>query len=223
MRILIIEDDRKIKEFLEISLQAACFAVDCAADGEKGSFIARTNDYDLVICEYFLPEKSSATVCREIRAAGKRMPIIILSESKAIEDKVECFNAGADDYVMKPFSFEELIARIRVILKRAPHHIQGETFRAENIRLETGPQRAFNKEKEVYLTKKEFALLEYLMKNKGFVLSRGLILEHVWNMETNPFSNTIETHIMNLRRKFNDLSKSLIVSIHGRGYKIDAQ
>jgi len=219
MRILIIEDDRKMREFLEISLESTCFVVDIATSGERGSFIARTNDYDLIICEYFLPEKSAITVCKEIRAAQKKMPIIIISESREIDDKILCFNAGADDYVLKPFSFDELLARIHVILRR-PRHIEDCVLEIEYVRLETGRQRVTCKEKEIYLTRKEFALLEYLMKNKGMVLSRGMIIEHVWNLDINPFSNTIETHIMNLRKKIYDLKKNLIVSIPGRGYKI---
>ncbi len=219
MRILIIEDDRNTREFLEIGLETAGFIVDSVNDGERGSFVARTNDYDLILCEYFLPEKSAVLICEEIRARGKKMPIVVLSESRDIEDKIECFDAGADDYILKPFSFDELIARIKVILRR-PHKIENHVFEIQDIRLETAEQRVIYKRKEIYFTRKEFALLEYLMRNKGSVLSRGMILEHVWNLDTNPFSNTIETHIMNIRKKVGDMSKELIVSIPGRGYKI---
>ncbi len=219
MRILIIEDDKKIREFLEISLLSVCFAVDTSIDGRNASFIARTNDYDLIICEYFLPEKTAIEVCKEIRAAGKNVPIIVLSESRELDDKIDCFNAGADDYVLKPFSFDELLIRIKVIMRR-PRAIQEHTIEVAHIKLETTKQRVVSKNKEIYLTKKEFALLEYLMQNKGHVLSRGMILEHVWNLEINPFSNTIETHIMNLRKKVQDMKKNIIISIPGRGYKI---
>ncbi len=219
MRILIIEDDKKVAEFLEISLRSSCFIIDIAKTGEKGSFFARTNDYDLIICEYFLPEKSAVSVCKEIRSAKKKMPIIILSESKEIEDKIQCFNAGADDYVLKPFSVDELLARIHVILRR-PRILEEKILEIDGVRMETGKQRVTYRDKEIYLTKKEFALLEYLMKNKGHVLSRGMILEHVWDIDTNPFSNTIETHILNIRRKVRDMKKKLIVSIPGRGYKM---
>lgn len=220
MRILLIEDDRKMREFLEISLQAACFSVDIAEDGERGSYIARTNDYDLIMCEYFLPEKSSISVCKEIRNAQKKTPIIILSESRDIDDKIACFNAGADDYVLKPCAFEELHARMRVMLRR-PRNTVDHVLEIRNLRLESGRQRVLYKQKELYLTRKEFALLEYLMRNAGCVLSRGMILEHVWNMDINPFSNTIETHIMNLRKKVCDLHKEFIVCVPGRGYKMN--
>lgn len=219
MRILIIEEDRKIREFLEVSLESAGFVVDFASTGEKGSFIARTNDYDAMICEYFLPEKSAVSVCKEIRSAGKKFPILIISESREIEDKIKCFNAGADDYILKPFSLDELLARISVIMRR-PRFIEEKILKIESVELETTQQRVMYKDKEVYMTKKEFALLEYMMKNEGRVLSRGMILEHVWDMNTNPFSNTIETHIMSIRRKIKDIKKKLIVSIHGRGYKM---
>lgn len=219
MRVLIIEDDKRMREFLEISLLSACFAVDTSEDGKNASFVARTNDYDLIISEFFLPEKTAIEICREIRATGRNMPIIVLSESRELDDKIDCFNAGADDYVLKPFSFDELLARIRVIMKRA-RHIHGHTLQVENVKLETTKQVVTYKNKEIYLTKKEFALLEYLMQNKGHVLSRGMILEHVWNLEINPFSNTIETHIMNIRKKIRDMNKNLIVSVPGRGYKI---
>lgn len=219
MRILIIENDKKIREFLEISLLSACFAVDTSIDGKNASFVARTNEYDLIICNHFLPEKTAPQICKEIRAIGRNMPIIILSESKKLEEKIECFNAGADDYILKPFSFDELLARIRVIMRR-PRPIQEHTLEVADIRLEVSKQRVTYKEKEIYLTKKEFALLEYLMQNKGHVLSRGMILEHVWNLEINPFSNTIETHILNIRKKIKDMNKNLIISIPGRGYKI---
>ena len=221
MRVLIIEDDKKIKEFLEISLMSACFAVDSSDDAKKASFLARTNDYDLIICEFFISDTTAIEVCKEIRGKGKNMPIIILSESREIEDKIDCFNAGADDYVLKPFSFEELLARIRVIMRRSIQ-IHGHTLEVANVKLETTKQIVTCENKEIYQTKKEFALLEYLMRNKGHVISRGMILEHVWNLEINPFSNTIETHIMNIRKKIKDMDKNLIVSIPGRGYKITA-
>lgn len=219
MRVLIIEDDRKMREFLEISLVSACFAVDVSTDGKNASFLARTNEYDLIISEFFLPEKTAIEISKEIRAAGRNMPIIVLSESRELDDKIDCFSAGADDYVLKPFSFDELLARIRVIMRRA-RHIHGHTLQVANIKLEITRQVVTYRDKEIYLTKKEFALLEYLMQNKGHVLSRGMILEHVWNLEINPFSNTIETHIMNLRKKIRDINKKLIISIPGRGYKI---
>ncbi len=221
MRILVISQDQYTRNFLDISFDAVCFAVDLAVSARSGSFLGRTNDYDIIIMEHLLSEQNCVGVCKEIRKAGKKSPIIIIAESKKIEDKIACFNAGADDYILKPFSFDELLARTQVLLRR-PHRIEEVSFEIDNIRLEVHSQRVLFREKEIYLTKKEFALLEYLMKNKGMVLSRGMILEHVWNTETNPFSNTIETHIMNLRKKIRDIKKKLIVSIPGRGYKIIA-
>jgi DNA-binding response OmpR family regulator len=219
MRILLVEKNKKFRDFLKISLLSECHAVDVLEDEKKLSFIARTNDFDLIICEYFLSEKTATEICKEIRGAGKNMPIIVISENKNLEDKINCLSAGADDYILKPFSLDELLMRIKVIMRR-PRSIQEPTLEVAHVKLEPSKQIVTSRDKEIYLTKKEFALLEYLMKNRGNVVSRGMIIEHVWNLESDPFSNTIETHIMNIRKKISDMDKNLIVSIPGRGYKV---
>lgn len=221
MRILLIEDEKAIINFLKPSLESECFIVDVAEDGERGSFLARTNEYDLIILDYIMPKKNGAQVCREIRKEGKDVPIIMLTVKSDIDDKVNLFNAGVDDYITKPFSLGELLARVKAILRR-PRRSEREILKVDDLTFDTKSYAVKRGAKEIYLTRKECALLEYLMKNKGWVISRGMIIEHVWDINFDPFSNTIESHILNLRRKI-DLpdKKKLIHTLPGRGYKID--
>lgn len=220
MRILIIEDNTEIRKLLKVGLEAESFAVDTAEDGEKGSFIARTNDYDLVLLDYMLPKKNGDQVCREIRTAGKKMPILLLSVQNEVSDKVTLLQNGADDYMTKPFSFEELVTRIRALMRR-PQTIQEETFEIGNVKLNSRTQEVMRGKESVYLTKKEYTLLEFLLRHRGETVSRGMIMEHVWDLDGDPFSNTIETHIFNLRKKIEQKKNGrLIYNVPGRGYKI---
>jgi DNA-binding response OmpR family regulator len=220
MRILIVEDDKETGEFLKSSLEAELFSVDHAVDGEEGSYLARTNDYDLIILDNGLPKKSGSQVCREIREAGKTIPIIMLSVQSELPTKLELFTAGVDDYVTKPFHFEELLQRIKAVLRR-PKQIVAEVIRIGDLEIDSNKYSVHRSEKEIYLTRKEFQLLEYLVKNQGNVVTRGMIMEHVWDRQGDLFSNTIETHILNLRKKIDHSSeKKLIQTIPGRGYKI---
>lgn len=220
MRILIIEDEKEIANFLKKGLEGECFAVDTADDGEKGSFLARTNNYDLIILDYILPKKDGRQVCEEIRKKGRTVPILILSVKSETITKVDILNAGADDYLTKPYSFMELLARIKALLRR-PEQIEGEIFEVDDLILDTKRHLVKRGKKEIHLTNKQFMLLEYLMKNKGAVLSRGMIMDHCWDMNGDLFSNTIETHILTLRRKINlSGKKKLINTVSGRGYKI---
>lgn len=220
MRILLIEDEKKISAFLKSKLREKCFTVDVAADGERGSFLARTNDYDLVLLDNVLPKKNGPAVCREIRARGKHVPILVLSVKTEVDAKVELLNAGADDYLAKPFSFEELLARINALLRR-PSQIEEQVLTVDDLSVDGATYTVRRAGEEIYLTRKEFALLWYLMRHKGIVLSRGMLLEHVWDMDTDPFSNTIEAHIASLRRKLDaGHDHKLIKTVPGRGYKI---
>ncbi len=222
MRILLIEDEKKLATFLKGKLEEKCFTVDIAHDGEKGSFFARTNDYDLIVLDNVLPKKSGPEVCKEIRDRGRHMPILVLSVKTETDAKIELLNAGADDYLAKPFSFEELLARIGALLRR-PRHIEGQVLSVDDLTVNATTYTITRNKKEVYLTRKEFTLLWYLVRNKGVVLSRGMLLEHVWDMDTDPFSNTIEAHIASLRRKLEPRgARKLIKTVPGRGYKIEA-
>lgn len=221
MRILVVEDDPEIGKFLRENLTAQCYAVDLEADGEAGSYLARTNEYDLIILDNFLPGKEGRDVVRDLRKAGKATPIIMLTVESEVPKKVELLGLGADDYVTKPFSFGELLARIQAILRR-PREVQSEVLAIGDLAVDIQKQAVTRAGKNVYLTRKEFQLLEYLMRNAGRVISRGQILEHVWDVNADPFSNTIETHILNLRRKVDkDERRKVIHTVPGRGYKVD--
>lgn len=221
MRILIVEDDPQINNFLTASLRSEYFLVDSVQDGEKGLYLAQTNEYDLIILDYILPHVTGLEICEKLRQNEIASPIIGLSVKSDIANKVQFLNAGADDYLTKPFSFEELHARIRALLRR-PNILNSDIIEISDIVLNIKTHTVTKAAKLVYLTKKEFALLEYLMRNRGTVISRGMLLEHVWDMNADPFSNTIETHIMTLRRKVDNNRKSrLIHTVPGIGYKFD--
>lgn len=221
MRALIIDDEQNVRDLLAENLRSQCFAVDTASDGTEGSYLARTNTYDIIILDNMLPEKSGTMVCQEIRKTGHTTPILILSALSDTWRKVDLLNSGADDYMIKPFSFEELMARIRALMRR-PNDIEGDVLMIDDLILDTKQQSVKREGKGIYLTRKEFMLLEYLMRNLGNVLSRGMIMEHVWDMTSDPFSNTIESHILSLRKKVDtNPDKKLIYTVPGRGYKID--
>lgn len=223
MRLLVVEDEPEIKKFLSDALEAECFAVDTATDGEKGSYLGRTNDYDVIILDYILPKKDGVTVCKEIRESGKNTPILALSVKSETNTKVDFLDAGADDYLTKPFSLEELLARIRALLRR-PQEITNEIFTIDNLELDTKKHTVKRGGKDIYLTRKEFMFLEYLLRNEGSVVSRAMLMNHVWDMEADPFSNTIEAHVLSLRRKIeNKNMKKLIHTVPGMGYKIATQ
>lgn len=221
MRILVVDDDRDIREFLKKNLEAESYVVDTAGNGSDGSYMGRVHDYDVILLDNIMPNKNGLEVCRDVRLAGKTTPIIILSVDSEVDNKIDLLNSGADDYVTKPFSYKELSSRIRALLRR-PIQIMSPTLKVGNLTLDTMNQKAYRGTKNIYLTRKEFALAEYLMRQAGTIVSRATLLEHVWNDEIDPFSNTIESHILNLRKKIDSSPrKKLIHTIPGRGYKID--
>lgn len=221
MRILVIEDNKDISNFLKTSLEAECFAVDVAEDGEKGAYLGRINAYDAIILDNILPKKLGKDVCVAIKEKNKDVPILMLSVKADIPTKVEMLNIGADDYMAKPFSFSELLARIKALLRR-PKETVSEIVNIGGITLDGAKHSVEMDGEEVHLTRKEFMLLELLMKRNGGVVSRGEISEHVWDMGLDPFSNTIEAHIRNLRKKLRleGEKKDFISTVPGRGYRI---
>lgn len=219
MRLLIIEDDISVRNVLRLGLESESYTVDEAENGEQGSYLARVNQYDLIILDNVLPKKLGKEVISEIRQAGLNTPVILLSAKSDINSKVELLNLGADDYLTKPFSFEELKARISSILRR-PSKIEDVVLKIGKIYLNVDTHEVRNGQKKLYLTRKEFQMLELLMKNSGRVLSRSIIMEKVWDINADPFSNTLEAHIRNLRKKLGDTQKRLIRNIPGRGYKL---
>jgi DNA-binding response OmpR family regulator len=222
MRILLVEDDLAIGKTLKAGLEERCYSADWETDGERGSWMARTNDYDLVILDNMLPSKLGRDICVELRDSGKTMPILIHTVQGDLDTKIDMLEIGADDYVTKPFHFGELMARIQALLRRPPQ-IKSEILELGDLKVDTGKQEVTRAGEAVYLTRKEFQLLEYLLRNSDSVVSRGQILEHVWDVNADPFSNTIETHILNLRKKIDrSMLQKLIHTIPGRGYKIGA-
>jgi len=221
MKVLLVDDDKNILKFLKNAMEDECFEVDTKDNGEDGSFAARTNEYDFIILDYSLPGKNGKTICKEIRDDNIKTPILMLSVQNESHTKAELLDTGADDFLSKPFSLEELLARMRALLRR-PSELKQEVLKIDNLVVDTKKHLVNRDGREIYLTLKEFMLLEYLLKNQGTVLSRGLILEHVWDMNADLFSNTIEAHISNIRKKidFKGMER-LIHTVPGRGYKID--
>jgi len=221
MRILIVDDDPEIRTFLKSRLEEKCFACDCAEDGSDALYKAKVNEYDVILLDYSLPKKNGFDVCRSLRAEKVATPVIIISGTNDIPNKITGFNTGIDDYVTKPFYFDELYARIQAILRR-PRTIQETVLAVDTLIIDIQKQEVRRDHKPVYLTRKEYSLLEYLMRNAGTVVSRGSIMEHIWDINLDPFSNTIETHILNLRKKVDSPPhRKLIHCVPGRGYKID--
>lgn len=219
MKILFVDDDADLRDVMRDNLEAESYTVDVAPDGKKGSYMARTNHYDLVILDYSMPEKNGAVVIQEIRGAGLATPIMFLSVIDDVEKKVAVLQSGADDYMEKPFTYAELSARVRAILRRPPE-IRQDIMTVGGITLDLNKHIATLDGLPLYLTRKEFNLLRYLVSNRDLVLSRSMIMEHVWNADSDPFSNTIEAHITNLRKKLHHGNREYIRNVPGRGYMI---
>src|ERR1051325_9000211 len=203
MRILIIEDEKEIASFVMSGLKAENFAVDWASDAEKGLWLARTNDYDLIILDIKLAGKDGKEICKTLRKDEKDLPIIMLSVKNETSIKVKALNCGADDYLTKPFSFEELFARVKALLRRE-RKIVATILKVGDLIVDLNARRVERDGKPIHLNKKEFSLLEYLIRNTGSVLTRAMILEHVWDMNTDPFTNTVDVHVRFLRQKIDD-------------------
>lgn len=218
MKILIVEDQREIAKTLAASLKTEYFEVDVAFDGERGSFLGRNNCYDVIILDLVLPKKDGKRVCQEIRQKKPKVSIIVISVKSEIPSKVELLDMGADDYLTKPFSLEELLARIRALIRRSGS-LEEEIYRVGDLMIDC-KRHIFQKNNEdLHLTRKEFMLMELLMRRKGETISRGILMEKIWDINADPFSNTIEAHIGSLRKKISN--KKLIKSVAGVGYKLE--
>lgn len=218
MRLLLVEDEPDLITYLQKSLKAENFAVDVTTNGEEGSFLARTNPYDLVILDNTLPKKNGQQICQEIRASQKTMPIIILSAIADVQKKISLLNAGADDYLNKPFSFGELLARIKALLRRNTPMQTQTTHLIADLEINHTQGTVFKAHQEIILTKKEFQLLDLLSSQPNRIFSRAEIIEHVWDRNADPFSNIIEHHIANVRKKI-DPDNQFIITVIGEGYK----
>ncbi|MDD3906306.1 MAG: response regulator transcription factor [Candidatus Omnitrophica bacterium] len=219
MRILVIEDEKKIADFIKRGLKEEGYAVDTAGDGENGLFLAKTNNYDLILLDLLLPKLDGIQVCKVLREEKIPSPIIMLTAKDAVKDKVTGLDAGADDYLTKPFAFEELLARIRAILRKKSE-VQEETkLHVADLLFDLHTHKVTRSGKEIELTSKEYALLEYLMRNAGKVVTRTMISEHVWDIDFDTFTNVIDVYINYLRNKVDSgAKKKLIHTVRGRGY-----
>ncbi len=218
MRLLIVEDNTENRESLVDILKHEGWAVDAAADGERGLFLAQTNRYDALLLDNFLPKKNGRDICQHLRTEGSSTPVMILSVRNDPAEKAELLDIGADDYLVKPFSSQELLARLRALWRR-PALVIPDILTLGDLQLDTHRNELQRGRRLIHLTPKEFSLLEVLLRHKGHVVSRGMIMEAVWNIDADPFSKTIETHILNLRRKIETKGRRYIVSVPGRGYK----
>ena len=221
MRILIVEDDAPLSSFIKKGLEAEHHAVDAALDGEQGLSMALGIDYDLAVLDLNLPGLDGLTVLKNLRQRKPKLPVIILTARSRVEDRVQCLDSGADDYLVKPFSFLELSARARALLRRS--HLPSEsvlTVLDLSLDRERKVQRGG---RPIELTVKEFALLEYLMRNAGRRLTRAMIIEHVWNLTFDSATNIVDVYINYLRRKVDDgFQAPLIQTVRGVGYQLTA-
>lgn len=219
MKILVVEDEPKLNKGLVIGLQNRGYAVDSAFDGEEGEKMARINDYDLIILDVMMPKRDGLEVCRALRASGLQTPVLFLTARDTVEDKITGLNFGADDYLVKPFSFEELVARIRALLRRSPQ-TSGDILTLGELHLDTRAQKVFIKNKNIELTLREYGLLEYLLRNSGAVVTREDILTHVWDRFFDSLSNVVDVHLKNLRKKLPKEYAKRIETVWGKGHRL---
>lgn len=221
MRVLLIEDDVTIARLLKEGLEDESYAVDVANDGSEGYRTAVADDYDVIILDIMLPGMNGYEVCRALRNDGNKTPILMLTARDAERDIVEGLDTGADDYLAKPFSFDVLLARIRALLRR-PNEKLEEIIQVGDLKLDPSSKRVTRASQEISLTAKEYGVLEYLMRNKGKVLSKEQIISHVWDFDADVLPNNVELFIMFLRRKIDKPFKSkLIHTVSGFGYKLE--
>jgi DNA-binding response OmpR family regulator len=219
MRILVVEDDATIRQFVAQGLREARYAVDAVADGVEALASVDVFDYDVIVLDIGIPEIDGLEVCARIRAKGKREAILMLTARDAVKDRVEGLDAGADDYLVKPFAFAELLARIRALLRRGGG--KPALLRAGGIMLDPATHDVEVDGQAVYLNNKEFMLLEYLMRNVGRLTTKAMICEHVWDAELGAETNFIEVYIYSLRRKLDMPGRrSVIQTVRGAGYKL---
>jgi len=221
MRILLVEDDLDLAQFIRKGLKEERYAVDFAADGEVGLQLALTNPYDLLVLDIMLPKLDGLSLCRHVRAKGNVTPVLLLTAQDTVETKISGFDTGADQFLPKPFSFAVLLAQIRALLRRGgPKSLTQLT--ARDLKLDQMSRRVWRAGQEIFLTNKEYALLEFLLRNKNRVLTRTAIIEHVWDISYDPMTNIVDAHIRALRAKLDrDSLSPLITTVRGAGYMLE--
>lgn len=218
MHILVVEDEKGIAAFVKRGLEEEKYAVDVAGDTDQALFLVETNTYDLIVLDVMLPGKDGVSVCRELREKKVAVPILMLTAKSSVKDRVAGLDAGADDYLTKPFAFEEFLARIRVLLRRKDNR-KNTVLKVDDLQLDQVTHKVTRGGNEIGLTTKEYALLEYLMVNANQVVTRTMISEHVWDEDFDTFTNVIDVYINYLRKKVDkDFKKKLIYTLRGTGY-----
>ena len=221
MRILIVEDEERLAKSLKMGLEKEGYAADYVMDGEAAErrITLCHKDYDLVVMDWMLPKKDGVDVCKSVREQDIKIPILMLTARFDTTDKVNALDMGADDYLVKPFSLDELIARIRALLRR-PQQSLPTILKIGDIELDPSTRRVTVNGKEVKLTVKEFALLEYMMRNPNQVINRNQILDSLWGFDFDSFSNVVDVHMKNLRKKLNNRRNKVLETVRGIGYKM---
>lgn len=222
MRILLIEDDIQLCKALIECLETEGIVVDTCHEGATGSYIARTNNYNAILLDNILPKKLGVDVCRELRRSYVKTPILIMSIHGNAEERVSYLEAGADDCIAKPFSIAELVARLKALMRR-PYNITEQVITIDDVTINSETHTVIKNGKSVYMTRKEFMILEQMAKKPGQVITRTDIMDHVWNKDFDPFSNTIETHIRNIRKKIESKRTKKIETIPGCGYRLSTK
>jgi two-component system, OmpR family, copper resistance phosphate regulon response regulator CusR len=222
MRILVVEDDAPLASFIRKGLESEHYAVDLAPDGEQGLELANAYEYDLVMLDLNLPRMDGVELLRELRPKKPQLPVLVLTARSRVEDRVGCLDGGADDVLIKPFSFSELAARVRALLRRG-RPVADVVLRVADLQWNRVERRVERAGKHIELTTKEFALLEYLMRNAGRRITRTMIIEHVWNLSFDTATNVVDVYINYLRRKVDDgHAPKLIHTVRGVGYELAA-
>ena len=220
MRVLLVEDEPRIADFICRGLSEEGYAVDVASDGEEALDWPELVEFDVIVLDVMLPVRDGIDVCRTLRQRGARTPILMLTAKDAVEDRVRGLDSGADDYLVKPFAFAELLARVRALLRRE-QAVHGSLLQVGELELDTATRTASRRGEAIELTTKEYAILEYLMRHPNQVLTRTMIAEHVWNYDFDAESNVIDVHVRNLRRKIDDpFQTKLLQTVRGAGYRI---
>jgi DNA-binding response OmpR family regulator len=220
MRILIVEDEQKVSALVKRGLMAERYAVDVAADGLEGFELAEAYPYDLIILDLMLPRLTGGEVLQRIRRKNSHVPVLVLTARDSIDDKVTLFELGADDYLTKPFAFAELLVRVKALLRRGPVN-RSSTLRIGDLELDRLTQQVRRGGRRVELTAKEYSLLEYLMQNEDRVLSRNMIIEHVWDQSFDGVTNIVDVYVKHLRNKVDDGNPlKMIRTVRGTGYTI---
>jgi DNA-binding response OmpR family regulator len=221
MRILLVEDEPSAARFIAKGLREATYAVDVAADGTAAAEQCQQYDYDAVVLDVMLPGRDGLSVCRELRASGSDVPVLMLTARDAVEARVQGLDAGADDYLTKPFDFRELLARLRALTRRERRPIAPERIEIGALAIDVPGRRVFRRGREIPLTSREYALLEYLARHAGEVVGRADIAEHVWDEHYDAFSNVVDVYVQRLRRKLDTPgTPSIIRTRRGQGYQL---